>query len=81
MQPFPQGSKPGILNLFHLLKSLGLTWGPTSSGFLPLTTEPLKLAEAFPVPGRVRLTGGPSFLPAPLLSQAWLESGPSLGRQ
>lgn len=37
------------------LEGLGLHWRPTPCGFLPLVTVPLKVAEAFPVLGRVRL--------------------------
>lgn len=74
---FPASLQAWHSYLFHPLEGFGLPWGPTSSGFLPLATEPLKLAEAFPVPGRVRLTGGEASSPGccvrPGLSlgQAW----------
>lgn len=70
----------GILVYSPLGKDLGLLLEPTPSGFLPFATEPLKLAEAFPVLGRVRLTGPwASSLPQSCC-QAQAESGPSLGR-
>lgn len=77
---FPASLQAWHSYIFQPLEGFGLPWGPTSSGFLPLATEPLKQAEAFPVPGRVRLRGGEASSPGCCvrpglnLGQAWESS-------
>lgn len=77
---FSQGSRCGIL----IFPPSGRPWpalGPTPSGCLPSAAEPLKLAKAFPVPGRVRLTGHWASTLPHCCWQARFGSGRSLGRQ